>query len=110
MKRGWFDRIRGHGSMMYRYECDSFRCSDREQEHTEQPLAGDFGAETAQDSCGRNCPRCQGETFRVERRLMDLFISRFTLVHRYQCDSRRCGWTGLVRQARYARTPHKNGM
>ncbi len=96
--------------MMYRYECDSFRCSDREHEHSEQPMAGDFDEGTIQDSRGRNCPRCEGETFRVERRLIDLFISRFCLVHRYQCDSRRCGWSGLVRQDQTTRTPHKNGM
>jgi hypothetical protein len=88
--------------MLYRYECDSYRCSDREQEDTELPLTGDFSADTPRVSRGRSCPRCQGETFRVERGLIDLLISRFSPVHRYRCDSRQCDWTGLVRQDQHA--------
>jgi hypothetical protein len=98
LKRGLFDLIRGHGSMLYRYQCDSYRCSDREQEDPEQSLNGHFSVDMAPISRGRDCPRCQGATFRAERTLIDLLISRVSVVHRYQCDSRRCGWSGTVRQ------------
>ncbi|WP_184201580.1 hypothetical protein [Chitinimonas taiwanensis] len=43
------------------------------------------------------CPRCQGDTFRIPRNLLDRLISRFVLVHRYRCHSLRCGWEGRVR-------------
>lgn len=105
MKRRWFDRIRGHGSKIYRYECDSYRCSDREHEATGQSVADDIGTATDRVSRGRSCPRCHGETFRVERKLFDLLISRISVVHRYQCDSRKCGWNGLVRQHESAQSP-----
>jgi hypothetical protein len=50
---------------------------------------------------GGICPRCNGIATRAPRRLLDLFVSTFTQVHRYQCHSMGCGWEGTIRVKRY---------
>ncbi|MBK8317333.1 MAG: hypothetical protein IPP59_12995 [Betaproteobacteria bacterium] len=46
------------------------------------------------------CPVCNGTTYRVSRRFIDLVFSLFILVHRYRCRSMRCDWEGNFREAR----------
>lgn len=41
------------------------------------------------------CPVCNGTTYRVSRRFIDLIFSLFFLVHRYRCRSMRCDWEGI---------------
>ena len=98
LKRGFLQAVVGHQSMLFRYQCDSYRCSDREIECGEGSSGRELLNHHTAESAGCHCPRCGGETFRIERRLTDLLISRFSVVHRYQCDSRLCDWSGLVRQ------------
>lgn len=43
------------------------------------------------------CPRCGGSVIRVPRRLVDLLISKFVMVHRYRCHSMDCDWEGNLR-------------
>ncbi|MBL8438589.1 MAG: hypothetical protein JNM61_10360 [Zoogloeaceae bacterium] len=41
------------------------------------------------------CPACGGTTFlRVRRRLVDRILRWFRPVHRFRCDTARCGWEG----------------
>lgn len=40
------------------------------------------------------CPRCHGAVQRIPRRFMDIFISRFRMVHRYRCVMMGCDWVG----------------
>lgn len=53
-------------------------------------------------SPGCTCPRCNGATTRVPRRLVDLLGSMFISVSRYRCHSRDCGWAGNLRVKRHA--------
>ena len=99
-KSGLIDLFIKRESIMHDHQCDSYRCNYQEYERTAVAHSGNSGYHPAPESRGCACPRCQGETFRAERRLIDLLISRVSLVHRYQCDSRQCGWSGLVRQDR----------
>lgn len=50
---------------------------------------------------GGICPRCNGIATRAPRRLLDLLVSIFIRVHRYQCHSMGCGWEGTLRMKRY---------
>lgn len=43
------------------------------------------------------CPRCGDLAYRARRSLLDKFISRFRLVHRYRCSNARCTWEGRQR-------------
>lgn len=99
VRRGLYERIVNPGPKTYRYQCDSYLCSDREHEYNAGFTNEDVAPYTMPTTSGCACPRCGGETFRIERKMIDLLISHISVVHRYQCDSRRCGWTGLVRQA-----------
>lgn len=58
--------------------------------------------ETGYSSPGCVCPRCNGMTARVPRRLVDLLASMFVTVSRYRCCSTDCGWTGNLRVKRRA--------
>jgi len=51
-------------------------------------------------SSGCACPRCDGATQRVPRRLVDLLLSVFVSVSRYRCESADCGWGGNLRVKR----------
>ena len=45
----------------------------------------------------RMCPRCGHDLIRVRRRSIDRLLSLAVPVHRYQCLSMVCGWTGNIR-------------
>jgi len=45
------------------------------------------------------CPRCKSPTYRVRRKRRDRLISLMVPVYRYKCESFKCDWTGVVRQA-----------
>jgi hypothetical protein len=49
-------------------------------------------------SYGRPCPVCNGSTYRIPRRLVDLLVSIFTPVHRFRCRSMSCSWEGNIRE------------
>jgi hypothetical protein len=51
-------------------------------------------------SSGCACPRCNGATLRVPRRLVDLLLSMFVSVSRYRCESADCRWKGNLRVKR----------
>ena len=52
-------------------------------------------------SPGCTCPRCNGPTIRVPRRLVDLIMSAFVAVGRFRRKSEGCGWEGNVRVKRH---------
>jgi hypothetical protein len=51
------------------------------------------------------CPLCKGATYRIRRRLADLFVSLFTPVHRYRCTQYCCHWEGNLGVRRES-SPH----
>jgi len=42
----------------------------------------------------RECPRCGGPAYRVQRRKIDRLISLFFPRRRFRCGSMGCGWEG----------------
>jgi len=44
------------------------------------------------------CPKCGGNTVRIQRRSIDHFRSLFGLVSRYKCISYDCKWKGNIRK------------
>ncbi len=44
------------------------------------------------------CPECQGATYRVHRRYIDLLGSLFNPVRRYRCISLACSWEGNLKK------------
>ena len=49
-------------------------------------------------SSNQKCPKCNGNTVRIQRRPIDRFRSLFGLVHRYKCISYHCKWKGNIRK------------
>jgi hypothetical protein len=43
------------------------------------------------------CPRCQGPTHRIPRRLVDQLIDRFWPHYRFRCLTAGCCWVGNIR-------------
>jgi hypothetical protein len=44
------------------------------------------------------CPVCNGDTYRVHRRFVDLLTGLFLSVRRYRCSSTACDWEGNLRR------------
>jgi hypothetical protein len=55
-----------------------------------------------QGSPVRQCPRCQGPAYRVQRRVIDRLVSLIFPRHRYRCESWDCRWEGNFRVKRRA--------
>lgn len=49
------------------------------------------------DGSTLHCPWCQGDVFRVRRRLGDRFASVLSPRQRYRCRSWSCRWEGTIR-------------
>ncbi|MCX2861252.1 hypothetical protein OOZ63_05295 [Paucibacter sp. PLA-PC-4] len=45
------------------------------------------------------CPQCQGNIYRVPRRLRDIWFSAVVPLRRYACRSLQCGWEGNLRRS-----------
>jgi hypothetical protein len=59
------------------------------------PAAGSFSrARSMYRSHDRECPRCGGPAYRVQRRAIDRLISLFLPRRRFRCGSMGCGWEG----------------
>ncbi len=52
------------------------------------------------------CPLCKGATYRIHRRLVDLFVNIFTPINRYRCTQYCCHWEGNLRRTRQSSTHH----
>ncbi len=63
-------------------------------------MAAVFSSHSAADFHHDGCPQCSGSILRTGRRPIDRFISGFSPVQRFRCESFRCRWEGNIRVRR----------
>ena len=52
----------------------------------------------SRDSGRPRCPVCNGTTYRIPRRFVNLLLSIFMPVRRYRCRAMSCSWEGNLRE------------